>query len=447
MIRLVTAKPRPKKNAPASKKRKNDLNIKRATAWVVIFGIATLSAIPAIISLSQPAASINEGFISERALCGRRCAAKNNLCLHQAGVYQPSIDRCEITHEVCRQVCLPPEPPNSEPMTLRRCADLRCKPQQNNCLNSIKNGEQNLDCEKIIIKCLSECRLAVKTGMPLPIGPFPESSVFVPEEGVPTEQTALETIQNQLVNFSYQLDPIKRVAKALMSESTNIPEDLAKALTEADDLIMEVMAVESYEDLQDMDITQAMQGIADRINKHQTTLEQLIQLKVTYNKIEEDISSHERLLADDKIMLEQSLLDLSREIADYDRLLDIARSSLVDAKQQITDGDAEKGLDILITEVLDNMTEMSAIHQSIIWTLSPEAGLMEITNKIGYGERLLGRLRMNNRDVSAAEALLSEIVEKQEDMYQKVGDQPFDESAFFILGKELSSRMESPKKN
>ncbi|MCK4858654.1 MAG: hypothetical protein KAT58_11840 [candidate division Zixibacteria bacterium] len=163
VIELIAGKP----------KRKIDFNVRRTTAWVAIFSVAIISAIPAIIVIGQPAVPINESVVSEQMLCGRRCTSKNNLCLHQAGVYQPSIERCEIKYDICRQTCLPPQPPDPKPMTLRRCADLYCKPQENICIDSAKNDEQRLKCAKMNIECLSRCRLAIKTGMPLPTTSLP----------------------------------------------------------------------------------------------------------------------------------------------------------------------------------------------------------------------------------------------------------------------------------
>ena len=173
VIKLIAGKP----------KLKIDFKIQRTTAWIIIFSVAIISAIPAIVSLSQPAAPANGNMVSEQALCNRRCASENNLCLNQAGVYQLSIKRCEIKYDVCRQTCLPSQPPDPKPMTLRRCTDLYCKPQQNDCINSAKNDDQRLECEKMIMECLSQCRLIIKTGMPMPEATsLPEGEMEIPEE-------------------------------------------------------------------------------------------------------------------------------------------------------------------------------------------------------------------------------------------------------------------------
>ncbi|MBN1584930.1 hypothetical protein JW899_01025 [Candidatus Uhrbacteria bacterium] len=109
--------------------------------------------------------------LTERELCDRRCLSDDRQCRRESGIYRPSLERCGIRLKVCLEMCQQPLPEQAERESLRRCVEGRCEPSRNACLNRSSDDAERLDCETEMLACLSQCRLSVSAGLPLPEPP------------------------------------------------------------------------------------------------------------------------------------------------------------------------------------------------------------------------------------------------------------------------------------
>lgn len=414
-------------------KRRHRL-ISPTVAWSAIFAFAALACLPVMIAVSEfDSSSETIELVTERTLCFRSCLSGWEDCRQMAGLYQPALDRCDDGQDKCRQDCGEESPSQPEGPSLQSCAHNTCQPIKDACLKQAQNDTERGQCENRHLDCLTECRLQNQTGTPQPVSSLPNPSPTA--NYTKAERLAFGKAKQSIYDKLSQLSPTIETIERLSRQGLTVPESLAKSVAAAQQAAQQATAASSMDDLRSVGADTELDAALAEADRYGDALDQLGLFVRVYDQASQDLSKYEQRLTELKNLTDDRTEDLDEPISDYDRLLDVARTSLDQSKKRIGAGDAEEGLDILETGVLDNLKEISAIDQASRWALNGTATLQG-TQLVNIAASRLTSSAANSAD-SSAEYFLDELRAKLDQIDEATANELPDTQTVFILCKEL----------
>lgn len=439
--------------------------------WMVLLNVAFVAALPGALfaqSFFYPAPTTDAQQPAAGGDCAARCQTQKSDCATAAGSDQAKLDECSALARACYDSCrsaAPQQPSPSFPPTAggsagdsESCIRERCEKLKADCAAKVSaSPDASAQCETAISSCIAACKGGRRSDdtnlQPYVKGdknfqPSPESanggfqgrdgnSGPNEEQQKQMQQRGLDQAKRGVANFGRQLQRIKTRIAQLDKKGIKAPTALTDALAQADELLAQVKAAATFDDLQVLDMNQ-LQDIGDTIQQEMPNLERLANLPTMYKRIDRQLKTFDRQLASDKALAAKSKIDLTSAIANFETDLAAVKEAYAAAKGKIASGDVEAGFDALQNDVFDAMGDVGAAHAVVQQIRQLGKTIPQVAREITQFQRQLNRLKAKGEDTSDAQSILDEGRGKVDELKTAAATQPIDPENIFGLLDELS---------
>lgn len=245
----------------------------------------------------------------------------------------------------------------------------------------------------------------------------------------------LERVKKQMSSFGKQMTSIKNRVAALAKKGVSAPSELTAALAKTDELMAKIKAAQSFDDMEG--IPEEMQEVGEIIREQMPNLERLANVKTIYSRIDKQLKSFDKMLAQDKTLVKKSKVDLSEALTEFEQNLANLKTGYAAAKQLIASGSVEEGFDALESDVFDKMDEVGENHNIIQQIGRMQTTITQAGREITTNQRQIDTLKRAKKDVTAVQAIINEAKVKLAELKTLAEAKPFDPEPVFDALAEM----------